>query len=127
VEAVMGVSGPYVVDSRKQFPCGLGLLSEVSALLEYDPKRPVSERRQDRDEDSGFPWWSFEVVDLDATARERTFRVKIAARVQPVPPPAVEGTPIRPIQLEGVQISGYPKVVGVDRKTGNQIVKSPTR
>jgi hypothetical protein len=118
----MGVSGPYEVDPRRQFPFGLGLLSEVSAVLEFDRKKAVKDRRQERDKVTGLPLWSADLLDFDPEARERTFKVKFAAAVRPVPPAEVEGAQIRPVQLEGVRITCFPKVTGRD-EDGNDIVK----
>jgi hypothetical protein len=118
----MGVVGPYEVDARRQFPCGLGLLSEVAPVLEYDEKRPKSEWRQERDKESGLPLWFADLLDFEPGAREHTFRVKFAAAVQPVPPPAVEGMLVRPVQLEGLRISCYTKVTGRNRE-GKDIVR----
>ena len=39
--------------------------------------------------------------------RERTFKIKIASAVQPVPPDAVAGTPVRPVVLEGLTVAPY--------------------
>jgi hypothetical protein len=44
-------------------------------------------------------------MDFDPDARERTFKVKIAAEVQPVPPTAIPGTPVRPVLLEGLTVT----------------------
>ena len=48
---------------------------------------------QARDKDTGLPLWQVEVLDFDPQAREKTFKVKIAAAVQPVPPEAVAQVP----------------------------------
>jgi hypothetical protein len=53
--------------------------------------------------------WSVEVLDFDPKAREKTFRVKIAAEVQPVPPDALPGAPVRPVVLEGLSVTPYIK------------------
>ncbi len=36
-------------------------------------------------------------------------KVKVAASVQPVPPAAVAGTPVRPVLLEGLTVTPYIK------------------
>jgi hypothetical protein len=46
-------------------------------------------------------------MDFDPDARERTFRVRIAAAVQPVPPSAIEGAPVRPVVLEGLTVTPW--------------------
>ena len=53
--------------------------------------------------------WSVEVLDFDPRVRDKTFKVKIAAAVQPVPPEAVAGAPIRPVVLEGLTVTPYIK------------------
>jgi hypothetical protein len=61
---------------------------------------------QARDKDTALPMWQVEVLDFDPKAREKTFRVKIAAEVQPVPPDALPGAPVRPVVLEGLSVYG---------------------
>jgi hypothetical protein len=48
-------------------------------------------------------------MDFDPEARERTFKVKIAAAVQPVPPEAISGAPVCPVVLEGLTVTPYSK------------------
>jgi len=63
-------------------------------------------------------------MDFDPEARERTLRVKVAAAVQPVPPSAIEGAPVRPVWLEGLTVTPYikegtfPKIAYSLRATG---------
>jgi hypothetical protein len=73
-------------------------------------------RMQAREKDSGLPVWSVEVMDFDPEARDRTFKVKIAAPVQPVPPEALAGAPVRPVVLEGLTVTPYLKDVGNGRQ-----------
>lgn len=72
-------------------------------------------RVQQRDRDTGEPVWVVDVMDFDPEARERTFKVKITAPVQPVPPDAIEGLPVRPVVLEGLMVTPYLKEVGNGR------------
>ena len=63
-------------------------------------------------------------MDFDPEARERTFKVKIIAPEQPVPPDALPGTPVRPVVLEGLTVTPYikegkfPKIAYSLRATG---------
>ena len=59
--------------------------------------------------ESGLSLWQVEVLDFDPQAREKTFGVKIAAAVQPVPPEAIAGAPVRPVVLEGLTVTPYIK------------------
>jgi hypothetical protein len=104
----MAVSGPFKVDCREQFPQGLAVVSEVSALDDFD-KSSKDHRVQARDKDTGLPIWVVEVLDFDPQTREKTFKVKIVAAVQPVPPAAVEGAPVRPVILENLTVTPWLK------------------
>jgi|SRR5690606_6428272 len=102
----MAVQGPFPVDCSMLFPYGVGVVSEVVPLADFD-KSSRDHRVQAMDPDTGLPMWVVEVIDFDPTARERTFKVKIAAEHQPVPPDAVAGTPVRPVVLEGLMVMPY--------------------
>ena len=73
------------------FPHGLGVVGAVTPLDDFDASTKEN-RVQARDKESGLPVWTVDVMDFDPDARERTFKVKIAAAVQPVPPEAVPGS-----------------------------------
>ena len=104
----MSVQGPFKIDCGELFPHGLGVISEVSSLDDFD-KSSRDNRVQARDKESGLPLWQVEVLDFDPQAREKTFRVKIASAVQPVPPEAISGAPVRPVVLEGLTVTPYIK------------------
>ena len=107
----MSVQGPFSVDCKTLFPQGCGVVSAVTPLNDYD--RSTQENQvQAHDKESGVLMWSVDVIDFDPDARERTFKVKIASEVQPVPPELVAGTPVRPVYLEGLQMTPYIKEGG---------------
>src|SRR4051812_19457115 len=88
----MAVQGPFKVAFGELFPHGLGVVGAVGPVVDFDAS--TKERKvQARDKDTGLPVWSVDVMDFDPDARERTFKVKIAAPVQPVPPEAMDGLP----------------------------------
>jgi hypothetical protein len=96
------------------FPYGVGVVGAVAPMADFD--RSTAENRvQARDKDTGLPVWVVDVMDFDPDARERTYRVKIAAEVQPVPPDAVDGAPVRPVELEGLTVTPYQKESGFGR------------
>ena len=119
----MAVQGPFKVECGALFPHGLGVVGEVSSLDDFDAITGEN-RVQARDKDTGLPMWSVDVMDFDPAARERTFKVKIAADTPPVPPEAVAGTPVRPVVLEGLTVTPYindgkfPKIAYSLRATG---------
>ena len=104
----MAVQGPFKVECGDLFPHGLGVVDAVSPLADFDASTKDN-RVHARDKDSGMPVWTVDVMDFDPDDRERTFKIKIAAAVQPVPPEAVAGAPVRPVVLEGLTVTPYIK------------------
>ena len=119
----MAISGALKVDFGEAFPHGAGLIGAVQPLADFDASTKEN-RVQARDKDTGLPVWQVEVLDFDQQAREKTYRVKIAAAVQPVPPEAVAGVPVRPVVLESLTVTPYiadgprPKIAYSLRCTG---------
>jgi hypothetical protein len=89
----MAIQGALKVDCGEVFPHGLGVVSEVTPMADFNASTKEN-RVQARDKDTGLPLWQVEVLDFDQQAREKTFRVKIAAAVQPVPPESVAQVPV---------------------------------
>lgn len=119
----MAIQGALKVDCGEVFSHGLGVVSEVKPLADFNAStkdNPV----QARDKDTGLPVWQVEVLDFDPQARTKTFKVKVVAEVQPVPPDTVAGLPIRPVVLEGLTVTPYivdgprPKIAYSLRCTG---------
>ena len=111
----MAVQGPFRVACGDVFPHGVGVVGAVTALVDFD--RSTKEAKvQQLDKESGQLVWVVDVMDFDPEARERTFKVKIVAPVQPVPPEAVAGAPVRPVLLEGLTVTPYLKDVGNGRQ-----------
>lgn len=104
----MSVSGPFKVECGDVFPHGLGVVGAVTQLDDFEASTK-EKRVQARDKESGLPMWQVEVMDFDPQARERVFKVKIAAAVQPVPPEPVAGVPVRPVVLEGLTVTPWIK------------------
>ncbi len=110
----MAVQGPFKVDFNEVFPHGCAVVGEVSAQVDFEASTREN-RIQARDKATGELVWTVDVMDFDPEARERTFKVKIAAPVQPVPPEAANGMPVRPVFLEGLTVTPYLKEVGNGR------------
>jgi hypothetical protein len=104
----MAVQGPFKVTCAELFPHGLAVVSGVASQDDFDASTR-EKKVQARDKESGLPVWLVDVMDFDPDARERTFKVKIASAVQPVPPEAMPGTPLRPVVLEGLTVTPYIK------------------
>ncbi len=110
----MAVQGPFKVDFGDVFPHGCAVVGEVSAQVDFEASTREN-RVQARDKSTGELVWTVDVMDFDPEARERTFKVKIAAPVQPVPPEAANGMPVRPVFLEGLTVTPYLKEIGNGR------------
>jgi hypothetical protein len=67
---------------------------------------------QSKDKTSGLPLWQVEVIDGDATARQRTVKVKVAAQVQPVLPNPPAGVPFVPVEFAGLTVTAYVNQAG---------------
>ncbi|HOQ52426.1 MAG TPA: hypothetical protein PLF56_02305 [Micropruina sp.] len=104
----MGVRGPFGVNFDEAFPHGVGIVGAVSAQRDFD-KSSGDNSVQQLDAATGKRIWVVDVMDFDPEARERTFKVKIIADVQPVPPAEVAGLPVRPVRLEGLSVTPYLK------------------
>jgi len=79
----MGVQGPFKVSAAEVFPHGCGVVGGVSAASDFDASTREN-RVQARDKETGLPVWVVDVMDFDPDARERTFKVKITADIEPV-------------------------------------------
>lgn len=111
----MSVQGPFKVEFNEVFPHGCGVVGEVSAMVDFDLSTREN-RVQAKDKDTGMLVWTVDVMDFDPEARERTFKVKIAAPVQPVPPEQANGIPVRPVYLENLTVTPYLKDLGNGRQ-----------
>ena len=119
----MAIQGALKVDCGEVFPHGLGVVSDVTPMADFNASTKDN-RVQARDKDTGLPVWQVEVIDFDPQARTKTYKVKVIAEVQPVPPEALPGAPIRPLVLENLTVTSYiadgprPKIAYSLRCTG---------
>lgn len=99
----MGMPRRITVEFGDTFPHGLFAVSEVTAARDFE-KSTRTNAVQTIDEDSGLPVWTLDVMDGDPEARkaDRTFTVRIIAKVQPVLPPALPGLPFTAIEMQGM-------------------------
>lgn len=127
----------FAIEFEELFPQGAYIVGEVSAMREYQSQEDKARNRPVRpriDEVSGLPLFKVTIADPSAEKdRDKSITVEIAAKVQPVPPAAVNGLPFRPVVLEGVTIqpraeaSGQAKwITWVIRATGLRGVENTT-
>jgi hypothetical protein len=62
---------------------------------------------QAKDKTSGLPVWQVDVIDGDPEARQKTARVKVASRDQPVLPEPPAGLPFLAVEFTGLTITPY--------------------
>ena len=104
----MAIAKRFKIAHDDVFPFGAYLMGEVAQVWDFD-KSSKDAKVQQLDKDSGLPLWSVDVVDADPEAgkKAKTVTVKIAAKVQPVPPEALPGLPFRPVVFQGLSALPY--------------------
>jgi len=92
------------------FPYGAYLLDAFEPVLDYNANtRPDGSRPQAADPESGLPVWQVTVIDADPNAgkKDKSVAVKIAAKVQPVPPENKSGTPFTLVEFTGITATAW--------------------
>ncbi len=104
----MAIARRFKITHDEVFPFGAYLISEVGPVFDFE-KSTKDTKVQQVDKDTGLLLWSVDVLDADPDAgrKSRTVSVKIAAKHQPVPPPAQEGSPFRLVVFEGLSALPY--------------------
>ena len=104
----MAIARRFKIGHDEVFPFGAYLVAEVGPVFDFE-KSSKDAKVQQVDKDNGLPLWSVEVLDADPEAgkKSKTVTVKIAARVQPVPPEALPGLPFRPVVFQGLSALPY--------------------
>lgn len=110
----MSVQGPFKVQFHEMFPHGAFAMG-VQPLVDFDASTR-EHKVQARDKETGIFVYVVDVVDADPEARERTFKVKVVADVEPQLPEPIPGTPLHPVALEGLTVTPYLKDVGNGRQ-----------
>ncbi len=97
------------------FPYGAFLVGQVNQVVDFD--RSTREMKyQQVDKDTGLPMWQVDVIDADPEAKRasKTLSIKIAAKVQPVPPGNDSESPFTPVVFEGMTALPYVEQVTDD-------------
>ena len=98
---------PLPVGFDQVFPHGAFVTGEVEPVRDFDAKG--SAPAQKRDKGTGLPMWQVSVHDADPAARGAAKSVKVVLldERQPVPPPALDGLPFRPVEFDGLTVTPY--------------------
>ncbi len=104
----MAIARRFKITHDEVFPFGAYLISEVGPVFDFE-RSTKDTKVQQVDKDTGLLLWSVDVLDADPDAgrKSRTVSVKIAAKVQPVPPPPDPGSPFRLVVFEGLSALPY--------------------
>jgi hypothetical protein len=92
------------VEFGEVFPYGLFAVSAVTQVEDFD-KSSKDKKVYAVDDESGLSVFSVDVMDGDPEARkaDRSFSIKLLAKVQPMLPAApISGMPFIPIELDGL-------------------------
>lgn len=111
----MALSKRLKVTHDEVFPFGAFLVGLVTPVVDFD--RSTRETKyQQIDKDSGLPLWQIDVLDADPEAKRsaKTVSVKMAVKVQPVPPANESESPFTPVVFEGMTALPYVEKVGED-------------
>jgi len=102
----MALRGAIPVRFEVVFPYGAYLASEVSPVMEFVDGKPTSQKRH---EESGDLLWEVAVIDGDPSVKiaDKTIKVKIAAKYQPVPPDPMPGSPFTPVEFTDMSAKAY--------------------
>lgn len=106
----MAMQRRFPVGHADVFPAGAFLKGGVEPVADFNAtKRPDGSRPQQLDRDTGLPMWQVTVLDADEEAgkRETALSIKIAAKVQPVPPENTTPFPWTPVEFVGLTALPY--------------------
>lgn len=104
----MAIARRFKVSHDEVFPHGAYVVGEVNPVVDFE-RSSKENRVQKVDPDSGLLLWSVDVLDADPEAPRsaKTVSVKLAAKVQPVPPAAQAGVPFARVAFEGLTALPY--------------------
>src|SRR6478672_1207281 len=111
----MALSRRFPIGHDVVFSHGSYLVNEVVPVVDFD-RSTKDNKVQAVDPDSGLLLWSVDVLDADPEAKRsaKTVAVKIAAKVQPVPPAGDGTSPFTPVVFDGLTALPWIEKVGED-------------
>jgi len=117
----MALQKRFQVRHGDVFPMGAFMKGSVEPVADFQaPVRQDGSRPQQVDKESGLPLWQVTVLDADDQAgkKDTAVTVKIAARVQPVPPDNISGTPFRLVEFVGLTALPYVEYLNGKNREG---------
>jgi hypothetical protein len=102
----MAIQGPIPVEFGHAFPRGAYAAGGFEPVRDFEASKG-GRFVQSKDKATGLPLWVVDVIDGDASAREKTARVKVAATAQPVLPTPPAGVPFLPVEFTSLTVTPY--------------------
>jgi hypothetical protein len=107
----MALRVPIPLEFAQVFPAGAFAAGGAEPVRDFEASKG-DRFVQAKDKATGEPVWAIDVIDPDPDARAKTARVKVAARSQPVLPPAAAGSPFVPVEFTGMTVTPYVNQAG---------------
>lgn len=101
----MAIPRRIPMNHRDVFPHGAYIVDSFEPLADFNANpRPDGSRPQAIDQETNLPLWTVSVFDADPDAgkKDKAVSVKVAAKVQPVPPENKSGTPFTQVEFTGI-------------------------
>ena len=107
----MAIQGPIPVEFGTVFPHGAYAAGGFEPVRDFEASKG-GRFVQSKDKTTQLPLWVVEVIDGDASARDKTAKIKVASANQPVLPAGSAGVPFVPVEFAGLTVTPYVNQAG---------------
>jgi hypothetical protein len=107
----MAIQGPIPVEFARVFPSGAYAAGGFEPVRDFEASKG-GRFVQSKDKAAQLPLWVVEVIDGDASARDKTAKIKVASANQPVLPAGSLGLPFVPVEFAGLTVTPYVNQAG---------------
>jgi hypothetical protein len=107
----MAIQGPIPVEFGTVFPHGAYAAGGFEPVRDFEASKG-GRFVQSKDKTTQLPLWVVEVIDGDASARDKTAKIKVASDNQPVLPAGSAGVPFVPVEFAGLTVTPYVNQAG---------------
>jgi hypothetical protein len=102
----MAIQGAIPVEFGHVFPHGAYAAGGFEPVRDFEASKG-GRFVQSKDKATQLPLWVVEVIDGDASARDKTAKIKIASESQPALPAGSSGLPFVPVEFTGLTVTPY--------------------
>jgi hypothetical protein len=107
----MAIQGAIPVEFGMVFPHGAYAAGGFEPVRDFEASKG-GRFVQSKDKTTQLPLWVVEVIDGDASARDKTAKIKVASANQPVLPAGSSGVPFVPVEFAGLTVTPYVNQAG---------------